>query len=161
MTIITGGQTGVDRAALDFAIEYDIQYSGWCPSGRLAEDGKIHGRYHLQETADTDYLTRTRLNVQGSDGTLILNREILDGGTAATVNFAVGMKKPYLIINLEHPPDTNVIHDWLAVNKIRKLNIAGPRESKCPGIYRQVLDFLRTLFPVQDLSDNKTGTGNH
>ncbi len=146
--IISGGQTGVDRAALDIAIESGIPHSGWCPHGRLAEDGVIPDRYLLLETEDTDYKTRTRLNVRDSDGTLIFNREPLDGGTAATVRFAIDFDKPYLVIDLDRLPDTKIIFEWLAGNNIQKLNIAGPRESKRPGIYSDAHKLLRTLFPL-------------
>ena len=70
--IVSGGQSGVDRAALDFALENKIPCGGWCPKGRLAEDGRIHHRYPLRETSSTDYRVRTQANVEDSDGTLIL-----------------------------------------------------------------------------------------
>lgn len=146
LTIISGGQTGVDRAALDIAIETGIPHSGWCPQGRLAEDGTISDRYHLQETQDKDYKTRTRLNVQDSDGTLIINRGVLDGGTAITLRFAQDLKKPVLVINLEQQQIPGEISAWLSDQQIKVLNIAGPRESKRPGIYTESKKLLLKLL---------------
>ena len=148
-TIVSGGQTGVDRAALDIAIELNMPHSGWCPRGKLAEDGVIGEEYQLKETVESDYITRTRLNVRDSDGTLVLNRGALSGGTAATVGFAKQMQKPYLIINLDDPENNLIFHEWLIKNEIRVLNIAGPRESKQPGIYIQAKGVLITLLSDQ------------
>lgn len=133
--IISGGQTGVDRAALDAAIQYNIPHGGWCPRGRRAEDGIVDARYQLVETASHDYNQRTEYNVKDSDGTLILNLGKLEGGTAFTVRIAEAIPKPCLIVNLARPVDTHGVFTWLAVNKIHVLNVAGPRESKYPGIY--------------------------
>lgn len=131
------------------AIELGIEHSGWCPSGRLAEDGKIDTIYNLKETTGTDYTTRTMLNVRDSDGTLILNRGILEGGTALTVKIAKKLNKPYLIFNLVHPQNNQIVLDWITKNKISILNVAGPRESKRRGIYKQSKDVLTGLFSDQ------------
>lgn len=144
--IVSGGQTGVDRAALDIAIELNITHSGWCPAGRLAEDGIIDTQYNLRETGEKDYITRTTLNVRDSDGTLILHCGEMEGGTAATATLANKMDKPCLVINLLQPSRKQVIYDWLSNNNINVLNIAGPRESKQPGIYNLATGFLRILF---------------
>lgn len=149
LMIVSGGQTGADRAALDVAIELGIPHGGWCPRGRHAEDGKIAARYALRETANADYVTRTKLNVRDADGTLILNSGKLEGGTAATMQFAKELNKPCLVIDLHDPPRPEVIIEWLENNKIRILNIAGPRESKRPGVYRLARDVLRLLFSNQ------------
>lgn len=144
--IISGGQTGVDRAALDFAIESGIPHGGWCPLKRKAEDGPINARYLLSETAETDYSARTRLNIRDSDGTLVLNTGRLEGGTALTVQLAKKMGKPCLVADLENIPGENVVLGWLNTNRISILNIAGPRESKCPGIYERTRKVLPQLL---------------
>ena len=146
LRIHSGGQTGVDRAALDVAIESGLEHGGWCPQGRKAEDGVIPERYHLTETTDISYSSRTRLNVEDTDGTLILYRDGLEGGTALTAHLAEELHKPLLMIDVEHPVAEGIFKDWLQQHRIVTLNIAGPRESKQPGIYRQTLDLLRKLL---------------
>ena len=99
--IVSGGQTGADRAALDWAIGHGLPHGGWCPKGRLAEDGTIDGRYALQEARTTDYLDRTRQNVIDSDATLILNLGELNGGSQATQRFVEDLQKPCLVVQLD------------------------------------------------------------
>ncbi|MGH8119101.1 MAG: putative molybdenum carrier protein [Gammaproteobacteria bacterium] len=146
LCINSGGQTGVDRAALDVAMELGLEHGGWCPKGRKAEDGVIHPRYRLREADDREYDTRTRLNVQDTDGTLILHSGKLEGGTKLTAQIAGQMHKPLLVVNIEHPVDAGMLKDWLARNHITTLNIAGPRESKQPGIYQRAVVLLRRLL---------------
>ncbi len=146
MKIISGGQTGVDRAALDIAINLRLSHGGWCPSGRQAEDGSIDPMYQLQETATREYSCRTKWNVRDAEATLILHRGHLEGGTAYTMTCAKRLQKPCLVINLVQPPDNREILEWINENNINTLNIAGPRESKQPGIYQQAYDFLLTLL---------------
>ena len=143
--VVSGGQTGVDRAALDVALELSIPCGGWCPKGRRAEDGSIPAKYPLQESPTTNYAERTALNVKESDGTLILSRGFLRGGTALTKTFAERYHRPCLVVDLQNAT-TPQISDWLLVNAIRVLNVAGPRESSQPGITRQTVAFLRMLF---------------
>ena len=143
--VVSGGQTGVDRAALDVALELSIPCGGWCPKGRRAEDGSIPAKYPLQESPTTNYAERTALNVKESDGTLILSRGSLRGGTALTKTFAERYQRPCLVVDLQNAT-TPQISDWLLVNSIRVLNVAGPRESSQPGITRQTVAFLRMLF---------------
>ena len=143
LRIISGGQTGVDRAALDMAIELGLEHGGWCPQGRKAEDGSIPPRYHLRETAEYNYSSRTRLNVKEADGTLLIYRGKLEGGTEQTAQFAGELHKPVLIVDLDNPVDAGTVKDWLHRHKIDTVNIAGPRESKQPGIYKETLDLLR------------------
>ena len=146
-TIISGGQTGVDRAALDTAIELDIPHTGWCPAGRLAEDGKLDEHYRLSETPTSDYLERTEWNVRDSDATLILNPgDNLEGGTAATCKYTRCYHKPCLVINLHQPPAINGFRKWINAHNISRLNIAGPRESKQPGIYQTARNYLLSLL---------------
>lgn len=145
--IISGGQTGVDRAALDWAIASSISHGGWCPQGRLAEDGIIDAKYHLNEIESGGYRQRTKRNVSDSDGTLILNFGDLCGGTLATHQFAKRFNKPVLVVQLdsEAARDVLVVLGWLRVNKIAKLNVAGPRESKRPSIYNLTMKFMNLL----------------
>ena len=100
-TIVSGGQTGVDRAALDWALSRGLAIAGWCPSGRKAEDGCLDPQYLLKETPSSGYTQRTRWNVRDSDGTLILVRGKLEGGTALTARIAEELGRPLLIIHLE------------------------------------------------------------
>ncbi|GMR03600.1 MAG: putative molybdenum carrier protein [Gammaproteobacteria bacterium] len=144
--IISGGQTGVDRAALDAAIELGILCGGWCPKGRRAENGVIPERYPLRETNSEDYRDRTARNVRDADGTLILARGALEGGTAFTRRLAIREGKPCLVIDLSVNTEPQIVHDWLKTHAIRTLNIAGPRESVQPGIHEQARYFLRELL---------------
>jgi hypothetical protein len=144
--IISGGQTGADRAGLDAALALGLPVGGWCPKGRTAEDGIIPDRYPLLETPEPDYETRTRRNVEDSDGTLILNLGALDGGTAMTVDHARQIGKPCLIVALEDDIDSAVFQAWLVDNRIAALNVAGPRESKRPGVYEAAYHCLEELL---------------
>jgi hypothetical protein len=143
--VVSGGQTGVDRAALDVAMELSIPCGGWCPKGRRAEDETIPAKYPLQESPTTNYADRTALNVRDSDGTLILARGPLRGGTALTKTFAERYQRPHLLVDLRHVTEQQV-HDWLTANSIRVLNVAGPRESSQPGITRQATALLRAVL---------------
>jgi hypothetical protein len=154
--IISGGQTGVDRAALDVAIHLGVSHGGWCPSGRQAEDGEIDPVYQLQETATREYNRRTKWNVRDTEATLILHRGVLEGGTAYTFTCAKQLQKPCLVINLAQPPDNQKILEWLNEKNINTLNIAGPRESKQPGIYQQAYDYLESLLSNIDSATEGT-----
>jgi len=143
--IVSGGQTGADRAALDWALRHNIAHGGWCPKSRLASDGPLDLVYQLQETESAGYRQRTKLNVAGSDATLIFNIGAIDGGTLATVRFAESFKKPHLVIQLDIASTEEAsfqINTWLIHGNFATLNIAGPREEKCPGIYSKVMDAL-------------------
>jgi hypothetical protein len=144
--IISGGQTGVDRAALDVALELRIPCGGWCPKGRKAEDGPIDIRYPLKETNSANYRIRTERNVRESDGILIFTWRKPRGGTALTIKFAQKYKKPYLIVDLSEGGDPETVRKWEEVNKIKLLNIAGLRESELPGIYHRTVAFLQEVF---------------
>ena len=143
---MSGGQTGVDRAALDVALELGIPCGGWCPKGRRAEDGPIPPQYPLRETPSEDYAQRTEWNVRDSDGTLILCEGVLSGGTAQTAAMAKRLNKPHLILDLTHQPLPSTVLAWLTPSRIAVVNVAGPRESKCPGIYARARPFLRDTF---------------
>lgn len=143
--IISGGQTGTDRAALDWAIRHRIVHGGWCPRGRAAVDGPIACRYQLRETESDGYRQRTKRNVQDSDATLILSTGDLDGGTLQTLRFAHALQKPHLVIQLDEATaekSAKVITAWLIEGQFTTINIAGPREEKRPGIYALVAAVL-------------------
>lgn len=144
--IVSGGQTGVDRAALDVALERGIPCGGWCPRGRLAEDGRIPDRYPLTETPTNQYRQRTEWNVWDSDGTLILATGKLIGGTKLTEQFTERFGKPCFRVDFASPPDVASLKDQLVEAKIRVLNVAGPRESTEPGVYAKTAELLRHLF---------------
>jgi hypothetical protein len=146
--VLSGGQTGVDRAALDVALELGLPCGGWCPKGRKAEDGPIERCYPLQETPSADYAQRTEWNVRDSDGTLILSQGELTGGTAQTVELAARLGKPCLLVDLTKHPSVSAVLAWSNERKIRVLNVAGPRESNSPGVYGQTATFLRALLPA-------------
>jgi hypothetical protein len=144
--IVSGGQTGVDRGALDAAIELGIPHGGWCPRGRLAEDGPIPDRYRLTETESAEYSVRTERNVLDSDATLILFRGELSGGTELTRRLAKRHRKPCLVVDLDAPPESEAIRHWLLESRVETLNVAGPRESQNLGIAADARRFLETLF---------------
>jgi hypothetical protein len=148
--IVSGGQTGVDRAALDFAIRNDIEHGGYCPKGRRSESGRIPDRYRLQECASPAYAMRTALNVQHSDGTLILTRGQPEGGTRLTVNLCIERDKPRHVVNLLHKLKPDAFARWVRDNNIRTLNVAGPRASKRSGILEQAKKALAELFNALD-----------
>lgn len=140
----------MDRAALDAALELGLLCGGWCPLGRLAEDGTIDPRYPLTETPGKQYIQRTRWNIRDSDGTLVLNRGELSGGTLETVRYAEQSGKPVLVIDIDEPFATGSFVNWCRAHKIVTLNVAGPRESKAPGVYARSLALLRSLVPATD-----------
>lgn len=144
--IVSGGQTGVDRAALDAAIVLGIEHGGWCPRGRTAEDGTINTKYKLQEHASSDYAARTRQNIIDSDGTLILYRQRLQGGTQLTNRLAKEFDKPLLRVRLDRPVNFQRIVEWLQQHQLRVLNVAGPRGSSHPDLYTLAFDALCKLF---------------
>jgi hypothetical protein len=144
--IISGGQTGVDRAGLDVALELGLDLGGWCPKGRTAEDGPIPAKYPLRELPSPKYPPRTEKNVRASDGTLILTWGPVTGGTALTVKFARKHQKPYLVVDLSGGVNQKDVRDWLKIYTIKVLNIAGPKESKVPGIHDLGAVFLKEVI---------------
>ena len=144
--VVSGGQTGVDRAALDVALRLKIPCGGWCPKERLAEDGPLDKRYPLKETPSAEYAERTMWNVRDSDGTLILTLGPPTNGTAFTLACAESLGKPRFVVDFQEAADTLPVGEWIESNGLNILNIAGPRASKCPAIYDETARFLSRLF---------------
>lgn len=146
--IVSGGQTGADRGALDFAIKHGYIHGGWAPHGRLAEDGVIPAKYQLTEMAEGGYRQRTSRNAVDSDATLIVNLGELDGGTLATQVFAEKSGKPCLVVQAD-PGISEEMGDsviaWLRQHDVKILNVAGPRESKRPDICRLTSELLTAV----------------
>jgi hypothetical protein len=145
LKIISGGQTGADRAALDWAIKTGIPHGGWCPKGRRAEDGPITAEYQLHETPSSNYPQRTEWNVRDSDGTVIFSvRKHLSGNSSGTLEFAIKHQKPYLHLSVVFKDSAaQKLKKWLQENNIRVLNVAGTRASKEPeaaGFVSSTLD---------------------
>ena len=153
--IISGAQTGADRAALDFALEYGIDCGGWVPPGRQAEDGPVPEHYNVWEMEAGGYPERTEKNVEDSDGTLIFSHGELTGGSLLTWEYAEKNGKPCLHIDFNRliAFDAAIdVNDWLSEHRIAVLNVAGPRESKDPEIYQAVFKMLETVFYISIIS---------
>lgn len=152
--IISGGQTGVDRAALDFAIARKIAHGGWCPAGRRAADGVLDARYQLQETESSGYRQRTKRNVLDADATLIIYQDRLEGGSLLTRDLAAGHGKPLLLCDLHVPAEELLTawQDWLLSHPIAILNIAGPSEARNPGIYLPASALLELFWSIKHAS---------
>jgi putative molybdenum carrier protein len=149
LTVVSGGQTGVDRAALDAALSLGIPCGGWCPEGRLAEDGPIPARYPLRELSGADYFRRTRQNVIDSDGTLIVTIGPPSGGTARTIEFCKDFGKPLLEVDAAQVNLEQAAHDvraFVIEHNIRRLNVAGPRASAAPAAYDLAFALLRKML---------------
>jgi hypothetical protein len=144
--IVSGGQTGVDRAALDAALAASFPCGGWAPGDRMAEDGIIPERYPSIPLPNGGYRQRTRLNVVDSDGTAILYNDSLTGGTRLTRNLCALLNRPYLLISARERPDPGVAAKAILIfvegNNIETLNVAGPRLSGWPEGYRFALDVI-------------------
>ena len=146
MKIVSGGQTGVDRAALDVTLELGMECGGWCPAGRWAEDGPIDARYPLRETPSDDPSQRTEWNVRDSDATLILTTDAASPGTELAREVARRLGKSVYTFHAGSPEDVGMFRRWLQVANVRTLNVAGPRESESPGIYDEANRILRALL---------------
>ena len=144
--IVSGGQTGVDRAALDVAIYLGIEHGGWCPAGKVAEDGLIPEIYRLAETESSDYAERTERNVIDSDGTLILFWKVISGGSLLTERLARKHCRPCLALDLSQSTDIGVAQNWLVQSAIAVLNVAGPRESSASKLTPLAEHFLLRLL---------------
>jgi hypothetical protein len=153
--IISGGQTGVDRAALDTAIKNGIEAGGSCPTGRLDEFGTIPDRYPLKELEDGGFAERTTRNVKDSDGTVIIYPGKLSGGTEQTFRFCLDQQRPHILINASRTSVEEAarsIARFVRENKITTLNVAGPRQSEWPAGYDYAfgsLDAFMNTVPKQ------------
>lgn len=149
LEIISGGQTGVDRAAMDVALELGLPVSGWCPAGRWAEDGPIDARYPLRETLSKDPAVRTERNVEDANGTLVISRDMeIDAGTEWTLECCQQEDKPLYVLRMDKWDNGHALRlqEWIQEYQIEKLNVAGPRESFQTGIYAETKDLLHRLL---------------
>jgi len=147
--IVSGGQTGADRAALDFALKFNIDHGGWVPRGRRTEAGPLPLRYELCETGTTDYRDRTRRNILDSDGTLIVYRGQLKGGSLLTCTIAQEAEKPLCLLDLMSVEEFEagvILKSFIQDNETRVLNVAGPRFSHDPWIYQDVRTLLEVML---------------
>ena len=148
--IISGGQTGVDRGALDACLQNDFKHGGWCPKGRLAEDGIIDTKYKLRETKENKYYSRTYKNVQNADATLIISQhQELKGGTLLTKQLAEQLKKPVLILVCNKTNSEKMIIKlikFIQNNNVSTLNVAGPRHSEWTKGYQIAFQLIFELI---------------
>ena len=154
LEIVSGGQTGVDRGALDAALDCGVRCGGWCPQGRLAEDGRIPDHYPLRELAG-GYVERTRRNVEDSDGTLIIHFGALTGGTLATLEFCVALGRPFHLVDGNDVPASEAaagVRRFVEGCGIRRLNVAGPRASNSPEAYRYAYAIVSQVLPGAESS---------
>lgn len=153
LTILSGGQTGVDRAALDVAIYFGLPHGGWCPRGRRAEDGPIPSRYSLQETPSAFYVERTRWNIRDSDATVVFSFEVeVRGGTLLTIQLAEQFGKPCLHLSGERDSIEVGVEQLLAfvqTHEVQRLNVAGPRASQEPEAESFARNVLSALADAQ------------
>jgi Circularly permutated YpsA SLOG family len=143
--IVSGGQTGVNRGALDAALAVGFACGGWCPGDRMAEDGPIPEEYPLMPLPNGGYRERTRLNVVDSDGTAILFYESLSGGTRLTRNLCALLGRPYLLVDAWQMSESEAVAalaGFVEKNEIRILNVAGPRLSGWPAGYEFALHVI-------------------
>jgi len=165
LKIISGGQTGVDRAALDIALTHGIECGGWCPDGRLDEFGRIPDRYPVQELEAGGFTERTLQNVKDSNGTVVMYPRELRGGTEQTVRFCVELNRPHQLIDalrVATGEAAKLIADFVRKNKIGILNVAGPRHSEWPEGYAYASRALdRCLNTITSKSRSRSRRQNY
>jgi hypothetical protein len=162
LKIISGGQTGVDRAALDAAIKMDIEHGGWVPKGRLTEKGPLPESYIMRESESADYAERTARNIEEADATLIISRGQLTGGSALTLRLVREYRRPWRHVDLEKQAAFQAVIDisrWISAEKIEILNVAGPRASKDPQIYSKARKLLETVFYLELVHSDPLAAG--
>ena len=161
--IISGGQTGVDQAALDAAINFSITHGGWIPKGRGTETGELPDKYKLKGMSSSSYSKKTEQNVMDSDGTLIISHGKHTEGSLLTVEFAEQHKKEWLHIDLEINrgfSGSQLIKSWIVLNDIKVLNVAGPPTSEDPYIYEDALRLLKAVIHLFFIDFKKFSAGN-
>jgi hypothetical protein len=161
--IISGGQTGVDQAALDVAIKLAVEHGGWIPKGRITEKGPLPEDYRLKETRTSSYAERTEKNVMDADATLIISRGPLTGGSDFTREMAVRHNRPWLHIDLNQMAAFQAaiaINQWVLQNKVEVLNVAGPRASKDPAVYRDAVNILESAYYLGLAETSMNSAGN-
>ena len=161
--IVSGGQTGVDRASLDVAIKLGIDHGGWIPRGRLTESGALPQKYHLTETSSSQYSERTEKNVVAAEGTLIISHGPLTGGSGYTREMAVKHGRPWLHMDLNQMAAfhaATAINNWILQKEIEILNVAGPRASEDPGIYQDTLNILESVYYLGLVESSMAGDNN-
>lgn len=149
MKIVSGGQTGVDRAALDVALKHGLECGGWCPAGRWAEDGAIPARYPVRELPGAGVAERTRQNVSDSDATVIFCGGEPRGGTAVTIRCCQRLHRSHIVIDASQTDAADAVstlNTFLRDNAIDVLNIAGPRASEWPDGYDYAARVLERLL---------------
>jgi hypothetical protein len=149
LTFITGGQTGIDRAVLDFCLDHQMRCGGWCPEGRLAEDGPIDRKYPVKELPGASYEDRTMANVAESDATVILYHGKMCGGTLKSFEFAIRLGKPHLLLNFEvmRPKEAAIrFREFIDRLEPSILNFSGPRQSEWNRAYELCIVFLGTVL---------------
>jgi hypothetical protein len=154
--IISGGQTGADRAALDAATKLGIPHGGWIPKGRITEEGPLPDKYQMQEMPTESYTDRTEQNVIDSDGTLIICRGKPTGGSDYTREMALKNKKHLLHIDLNLTTSfdaASLVNSWIKIHQIKILNVAGPRASEDPNIYVDTFRILEWAFKIHRIED--------
>ena len=159
--IISGGQTGVDRAALDVAIEMGLPYGGWLPRGRKTEDGELSAKYKMKEMQVFSYSKRTEQNVIDSEGTLIISRGTLKGGSELTREMAMRHERPCLHVDLSTVNTFQAAKDisaWIVQHQIEILNVAGPRSSEDAEIYKLTVKILKAVFYLNLIDENIPGS---
>ena len=147
--IVSGGQTGVDRGALDAALAAGFSCGGWCPAGRAAEDGTIDARYPVVELANAGYRERTIQNVADSDATLIVYFADLHGGTELTLLACVRRGKPYKLVDaaeIAAERTAAIAVAFVQRHDASTLNVAGPRESHAPGAHAYAFEAVSRLI---------------
>lgn len=150
--IISGGQTGADRAALDAALDAGFPCGGWCPEGRKAEDGSIPARYPLKVLPGAGYRKRTVQNLKDADGTAIFHVGNIAGGTKLTLEKCIELQRPHVLIDcgqVSIARAAEILGSFIEVHRIRVLNVAGPRESGAPGIYTAVFSVMKDLLATR------------